>query len=75
MDAIRSSLLIDLLTQRRGAGIGDVVVGVGVIGAGGSCTVSMISPWPSGPMTQAMDLTVKIWPGLGKAIELVKVTI
>jgi hypothetical protein len=34
MDAIRSSLLMDLLTQQRGAEIEDVVVGVGAIGAG-----------------------------------------
>jgi len=34
MDAIRSSLLMDLLTQRQGVEIGDVVVDVGMIGAG-----------------------------------------
>ena len=35
----------------------------------------MIYPLPSGPMVQVMDLTVKICPGLGKAMELKKVTI
>ena len=35
----------------------------------------MISLLPSGPMTQVMDPTVKIWHGLGKAMELEKVTI
>jgi hypothetical protein len=34
MDVIRSSLLMDLLIQRRGAGIGDVVAGVGAISIG-----------------------------------------
>jgi 16S rRNA G1207 methylase RsmC len=34
MDAIRSSLLMDLLTQQQGTEIEDVVAGVGAIGAG-----------------------------------------
>ena len=35
----------------------------------------MICPLPSGLMIQVMELTVKIWPGLGKAMELEKRTI
>ena len=66
---------MDLLTQPRGVGIGDIVVDVGMIGVGWSCTASMISPLPSGPMIQVMDPTVKIWPGEEKAMELGKVTI
>jgi hypothetical protein len=66
---------MDLLTQWRGAGIGDVVANVGAIGVGWSCAASTISPLPSGPMTQVMDPTVKIWPGSGKAMELGKRTI
>jgi len=72
MDAIRSSLLLDLLTQRRGTGIGDVVACVGIIGAGSSYTTSMLLPLSSGPMTQVMDPIVKIWPGSRKAMELGK---
>jgi len=64
MDAIRSSLQMDLLIQRRGAGTRDVIASVSVIGAGWSCTASTISPLSSGPMTQVIDPTVKIWPGL-----------
>ena len=60
MDAIRSSLLMDLLILRGGAETGDVIAVVSTIGAGWSCTASMISPLPSGPMTQVMDPTVKI---------------
>jgi len=30
---------------------------------------------PSGPMTKAMDPTMKIWPGSGRAMELGKWTI
>ena len=34
MDAIRSSLMMDLLIQRRGVGIRDVITDVGAIVAG-----------------------------------------
>ena len=35
----------------------------------------MISPLSYGPVIQVMDLTVKIWLGSGRAMELGKVTI
>ena len=75
MDVIRSSLLMDLLTQRWGIGNGDVVTSVSAIGVGWSYTASTISPLSSGPMTQVMDPTVKIWLGSRGAMELGKVII
>ena len=65
---------MDLLTQQWGAEIGDVVVGVSAISAGWSRATSTIYPLALGPMTQVMEPTVKIWLGLGKAMELRKVT-
>ena len=46
-----------------------------MISVGWSYTSSMISPLPSGPMTQVMDPIMKIWPASRGAMELGKVTI
>ena len=71
IDVIRLSLSMDLLTQCRGTGIGDVVVAVGTISIG--YTASIISSTPSAPMTQVIDPIVNDWPGSGRTMELRKV--